>query len=325
MLIRVHSCPQSRYRARMESGALLRAARKAAGISLRAMAECTFYGKTYLSLIETGQRPIPAGVIVAYERALGADLERVTSVARTPAAVDSVALSEVAAMLAATRRIEDAAGAITVLPTVRGMTTMTENFVTEGRIAIRTAASLASEVTQYQGWLEHAIGADTTARRTLAAAVSLAQKSRSPDRLAHSLGFLGYVTVSAGDYNEVLALSDAALAVRGAHPIITAYGRMRRAELLATHGEKRQAEHALVMADEAAESADGFESPAAMYWWSPGFGAVQRGGVLSMLGHTVAAVEEASRGLATMPDEHRDTEWLASALRRVDPDMTPDT
>ncbi|WP_157228989.1 helix-turn-helix domain-containing protein [Nocardia brevicatena] len=306
----------------MKPGALLRAAREAAGISLRVMAERTYYGKTYLSLIETGQRPVPAGVIAAYERVLDADLGRMSAAARTPASVDSTALAEAAVMLSATRRIEDAVGAVMVLPAVRGMAEMTESFVREGRKERPAAAGLASEVTQYRGWLEHAIGADAAARRTLGTAVSLAEESRDPDRLAHGLGFLGYVTVSTGDYSEVLALSDAALAVRGAHPIIRAYGLMRRAELLAAHGETRHAHHALTMADAVAEAADGIEPPTSMYWWSPGFGAVQRGGVLSMLGRTAEAVGEATQGLAAMPAEHRGTEWLASALRRVDPDMS---
>ncbi|MGW4770436.1 helix-turn-helix domain-containing protein [Nocardia sp. NPDC004278] len=306
----------------MEPGALLRAAREAAGISLRAMAERSYYSRAYLSLIETGQRPVPAGVVAAYERVLGADLERLTAVARAPASVDPVALSDVAVMLAATRRIEDAAGALTVLPAVRGMAEMAEAFAGEARTGQSDAACLASEITQYRGWLEHAIGADSAARRSLGTAASLAKESRDPDRIAHSLGFLGYVTVSAGNYGEVLALSDAALAVRDAHPVITAYGRMRRAELLAAHRETRQAQRALALADAAAEAADGIEAPASMYWWSTGFGAVQRGGVLALLGYTGEAIEEATHGLAVMPAEHRRSEWLASALRRVDPDMS---
>ncbi|MGA6208799.1 helix-turn-helix domain-containing protein [Nocardia testacea] len=309
----------------METGALLRAARVAAGISLRTMAERTFYSKTYLSAIETGQRPIPAGVTTAYERVLGTtDLGRLTTVARSAASVDAGALSDVAVMLSATRRIEDATGALAVLPAVRGMATMSEEFAQSARTAHYAAASaLASEVTQYRGWLEHAVGADTAARRSLSTAVDLAAGSGDPDRLVHSLGFAGYVAWSAtGDYPEVIALSDAALAVRGAHPVVVAYARMRRAELLAARGEAREARIALADADAATDAADGVEPPEAMYWWTPGFGAVQRAGVLSLLGDTARAIGEATDGLAEMPVEHLRTEWLASALRRVDPDMS---
>ncbi|MGV9675295.1 hypothetical protein ACWDSJ_08450 [Nocardia sp. NPDC003482] len=199
---------------------------------------------------------------------------------------------------------------------------MTEHFARHAHTAESTAAAaLASEATQYRGWLEHAVGADNAARRSLATAVDLARESRDPDRLVHSLGFAGYVAWSAtGDYDEVIALSDAALSVRNAHPVLVAYARMRRAELLAARGETREAQRALTAADKAAASSG--TPPEAMYWWTPGFGAVQRAGVLALLGNTARAVEEATAGLAEMPIEHRGTEWLASALRRVDPDLS---
>ncbi|MBF6172540.1 helix-turn-helix domain-containing protein [Nocardia blacklockiae] len=307
----------------MNTGSLLRAAREAAGISLRVMAERTFYSRSYLSQIEKGQRPLPAGVAAAYERVLGTtDLGRLTVAARTPSSVDAQALAEVDSMLTSIRRVEDATGALAVLPAVRGMSAMVEQFVHEARTVQREAATLASEVTQYRAWLEHAVGADTAARRSMDTAVELATEARDPDRLVHSLGFTGYVTWGAtGDYAEVLDLSDAALNVPGAHPVVTAYARMRRAELLAARGERREALTALAAADEAAEAASGEQAPNAMYWWTAPFGAIQRGGVLSLLGEHPQAVAEATAGLADMPPQHRGTEWLASALRRVDPDL----
>ncbi|MGK8553226.1 helix-turn-helix domain-containing protein [Nocardia gipuzkoensis] len=305
----------------VEPGSLLRAARETAGISLRAMAERTYYSPAYLSLIESGKRPVPVGVVAAYERVLGADLDRLTAVARSPASVDATTLADVASMLSATRRVEDAAGAVTVLPAVRGMSAMTETFAREARTARTEAAALASEVVQYRAWLEHAIGADTAARATMRTAIDLAEESRDPDRLVHALGFTGYVTVSTGDYGKVIALSDAALAVRDAHPTLMAYGRMRRAELLAARGESRQASSALAAAEPEAAN----DPPQSMYWWTCGFAAVQRAGVLALLGHTADAVREATHGVAAMPVEHRGTAWLASALRRVDPDMSADS
>ncbi|MFE3543031.1 helix-turn-helix domain-containing protein [Nocardia sp. NPDC059177] len=62
----------------MEPGAQLRAARAAAGVGLREIARLTHYSPAYLSLIESGKRPVPAEVAVAYTAALGetADGER---------------------------------------------------------------------------------------------------------------------------------------------------------------------------------------------------------------------------------------------------------
>lgn len=60
----------------LDVGAALRAAREAAGLSLAQMAARTCYGKSYLGNVETGKRRATADVVLAYERALGEDMER---------------------------------------------------------------------------------------------------------------------------------------------------------------------------------------------------------------------------------------------------------
>lgn len=54
----------------MESGSLLRTAREAAGIGLREIALLTHYSPSYLSLIESGKRAVPAAVVAAYQSVL---------------------------------------------------------------------------------------------------------------------------------------------------------------------------------------------------------------------------------------------------------------
>jgi transcriptional regulator with XRE-family HTH domain len=49
----------------------MRAARKAAGMSLSVMASRTHYSKPYLSMVETGRREATPDVVDAYERVLG--------------------------------------------------------------------------------------------------------------------------------------------------------------------------------------------------------------------------------------------------------------
>lgn len=55
----------------MDSGAQLRTAREAAGVGLREIARLTHYSPAYLSLIESGKRPVPPAVADAYRTALG--------------------------------------------------------------------------------------------------------------------------------------------------------------------------------------------------------------------------------------------------------------
>ncbi|HEV7898184.1 MAG TPA: helix-turn-helix transcriptional regulator [Planosporangium sp.] len=59
-----------------KTGAQLRVARNAAGVSLRAMAARTNFSKGHLSNIEAGRRTVTPDVVLAYERALGDDVDR---------------------------------------------------------------------------------------------------------------------------------------------------------------------------------------------------------------------------------------------------------
>ncbi|GGK44789.1 helix-turn-helix domain-containing protein [Nocardia camponoti] len=59
----------------MEPGAQLRAAREAARVTLREIARRTHYSPAYLSLIESGKRPVPREVAAAYNLVLGEPLD----------------------------------------------------------------------------------------------------------------------------------------------------------------------------------------------------------------------------------------------------------
>ncbi|WP_246536322.1 helix-turn-helix domain-containing protein [Saccharopolyspora endophytica] len=59
----------------MATGAELRAAREAAGLSLSRMAQRTHFAKSYLSMVETGKRAVAQDVISAYEQVLGVPLQ----------------------------------------------------------------------------------------------------------------------------------------------------------------------------------------------------------------------------------------------------------
>jgi transcriptional regulator with XRE-family HTH domain len=57
-------------------GGTMRRAREAAGMSLSGMAQCCGYSKSYIGNAETGVRMVTPGLIRAYERVLGDDLNR---------------------------------------------------------------------------------------------------------------------------------------------------------------------------------------------------------------------------------------------------------
>ncbi len=94
-------------------GARLRLARESAGLSLSQMAARTHYGKGYLSNVETGRRTATPDVILAYERALGDEVDRrglltgLAAASVAPAAVGKLLREGFAAALDGKASIEE--------------------------------------------------------------------------------------------------------------------------------------------------------------------------------------------------------------------------
>jgi transcriptional regulator with XRE-family HTH domain len=81
-------------------GATLRHAREAAGLSLAGMARRTGYSRSYLGNAETGIREVTPGLIRAYERALGDDMNRRTLLVGAVSSVVSATMPDVAVDIA---------------------------------------------------------------------------------------------------------------------------------------------------------------------------------------------------------------------------------
>lgn len=310
------------------TGPLLRELRTVAGIGLRAMAIRTSFTPSYLSMVETGQKPVTDVVVEAYRKVLGdptlgladVDVERLAASVADPSGAGRSSLADVSVMLERTRHLEDMVGATLVVPAIRGIDGVARALASE-RVGKAAGASLASEVTRYRGWLEHATGYRVLADKVLADAVDLAEFAGDGSQLAHAYSFRAYTARHTGDLAKAVDLTDAAIGVRGAHPILPVYDRYQHAELLAAKGEHTAAVRALRKADGAAEATEGIDLPAFGYWYVPGFWGVQRAVVLALLGRLSEATREATAGVEAMPPEFRGSGWLASMLANVDPDM----
>lgn len=308
------------------TGELLRELRCAAGIGLRRMADLVNYTPSYLSLVETGRRPVTDGVLDQYRAVLsdpvldGVDLRRLGATVAEPSGAGVGGVDDLAIILDKTRHLEDIVGATAVAPLVRGMDTTARGLALH-RAGGKASASLASEVARYRGWLEHATGRAASADRNLTDAARLAEYAEEPSQLAHALSFRGYVARHGRQIRHALDLTDAAISVTGAHPVLTVYDRYQRAELLALHGDQHRAGRALARADRAAEEAERFDLPSFGYWYTPGFWGLERGVVLAAMGRQADAVREAEQGHAALPAEHQGAGWARSMLEQIEPGM----
>ncbi|MEU7628675.1 XRE family transcriptional regulator [Nocardia sp. NPDC049220] len=311
------------------TGELLRELRTIADIGLRRMASKTCFTAGYLSLIETGQRPVTGAVLDAYRSILSdpvlgmesVDLERLGATVGDPSSAGRAGLEDLSAILDRTRHLEDIVGAASVVQLVRGMDT-TARTLARHRAGGTASASLASEVARYRGWLEHATHRARLADRVLSDAAVLADDGNDPSQLAHAHSFRAYTARHNGDLQRAVDLTESAIAVTRAHPILGVYDRFQRAELLALQGDRRRAARALHHADAAAAATEGIDLPAFGYWYTPGFWGLERGVVLAAMGRTSDAIREAETGYAVLPGGHKGTDWARSMLTQIDPDMS---
>lgn len=308
------------------TGELLRELRTAAGIGLRRMAARTCFTPGYLSLVETGQRPVTTAVLDAYRAALadpvldGVDIQRLSATIADPEHAGRSGIEDLSVILDRTRHLEDSVGAETVVHLVRGMDA-TARQLARHRTGGVASASLASEVARYRGWLEHATDRKCTADRVYSDAARLAEEGDDPSQLAHAHSFRAYTARHSGNIRLAVDLTEAAISVTRAHPILGVYDRYQRAELLALDGDHRRAAKALHRADAAAVAAERVELPSYGYWYTSGFWGLERGIVLAAMGRKADAIREAEQGHAALTAEHQTSGWARSMLAQIDPEM----
>ncbi|WP_228823456.1 hypothetical protein [Nocardia blacklockiae] len=165
---------------------------------------------------------------------------------------DGTGMSDVTVILERTRHLEHRIGAAPVLPVVRGIDSLARGL----------DYRLASEVSRYRGWLEHATGQRAIADKILTDAAAMAQDG--PQR-AHALSFRSLTARHEGDLAKALDLADGALAEDGVHPALRTFDQYWRAELLARRGDTRAAAKAI-----APDSPETDELPPGGYWYTRG-------------------------------------------------------
>ncbi|WP_067480662.1 helix-turn-helix domain-containing protein [Actinomadura hibisca] len=299
-------------------GPLIAELRISAGLSQQQLADRlnVLTGKALtrweVSRWESGRR-IPVADLPALATTLGvplAVLEEAAEKARAlrtdrPGPADARAL---AAVLDAHRRLEDVAGATAVLPAAQAHQRATEKALLEARGEARQRLTLvAASSAQFAGWLHSALRQFRHAGRLYDLSLRLALEADDQDASATALSMRGHLAWLQRDTGTMLASTGAArrLAQLPATRAITA---QQQARGLALRGEERAA---LVAMDEAEQAYDADGRPGSAYFYDRAMLTMQRGVVLHFLGRHAQAAELLAEGLALMPDEVADAEWLA--------------
>ncbi|HEV2089386.1 MAG TPA: helix-turn-helix transcriptional regulator, partial [Cryptosporangiaceae bacterium] len=276
----------------------------------------------YLSQIEHGTRTPSATVLRALSDVLGVDLRLPVAVAVEPVHVDlnPDAPRLLAGVLAGQRRLEDSIGARPLVTTVDTQAQLVGGLAAEARGPLRTEVlDVASQWAQFAGWLHTATGDYAGAHRWFDRAMALATETGDRDMIATALSFKGHIAHLTGKPGAVVGLSRAA-AREGDYIGQRAYDAFQEAKGHAMLGDRRAAANLLATAVDLAEQSDAYTGlvPPWQYYRSPGFWLLESADVHRLLGQTLRAGDLIAQGLATLPEDQRDSEWAQSYRRDLD-------
>jgi hypothetical protein len=248
------------------------------------------------------------------------DGERIMAAARTPQRLDAAVVESLGTVLAAQRRLEDHVGSAVMLEPVTAQVAMATNLVTEARGPLRVPMlRVAGQYAQFAGWLNANIQRVGQAGRWYDRALEWATEGGDHNMVATALSMKGHAAWAAGHIAPMIGLSEAAQNTPGASPGVRALAAQQEARGHALSGDGRQADRKL---DEAGAlvcraAVHPEDEPPWVYFFNPDYLVMQRGLAWLYLGRYAQAAGLLAAGLAAMPAEVRESEWVAEYLARL--------
>jgi transcriptional regulator with XRE-family HTH domain len=329
-------------------GAKLRAARKAAGVSLAAVAARTHYSKALLGHLETGHRAVKPEHVAAYSRALGVAVERLYGpsedplrvahewlVADSPASVQTAAGRRVGASLASElerrvielRHLDDVVGGVDLFPAVSKELADAQRVVNECSYSEETGRRLLTavgELAQLAGWVASDAGQYVEAQRIYLSGVSAATAADDHVLGGQLLSSLSYQIANVGDPADAMLLARSAITgARNATPTVRALLLERVAWASARGRDRDGARRALDAVDDSYEArTPGIGEPEWVYWLDRNEIDVMAGRCLIELGDPVSAEPLLSNAISGYAPEHaREVAlyrtWLSESYARA--------
>lgn len=247
------------------------------------------------------------------------DAERLALAAAQPRRIDLAGVDALAAVLAATRRLEDAVGSAAVLAPVRHHLTLVERFLTHACSPIRPhVGRVAADFALFYGWLLASTEQYHAARVWFDRTTEWGLEADDPDMVAGALSFKGFMAFHLDQIGPMIGLSQAAQRERRSAIGQRAYSAHQEARGHAMTGDvdaaARTLDRATELAARALERPDGM--PAWAYWYDAPFFQMQQGLTYRFIGaadptHNDRAIAELDAGLAGLPPETRGSEWVA--------------
>ncbi|WP_249124951.1 helix-turn-helix domain-containing protein [Saccharopolyspora erythraea] len=255
------------------------------------MAQRTHFAKSYLSMVETGKRPVPADVVASYEQVLGIPLvgsrrdpmrlahewlvteSPVATHTRSGRRVGASLASELERRVVELRHLDDVVSSRELLPAVSKELSDAKSLVRSASYSEMTGRRLftaVGELAQLAGWIASDAGAYADAQRFYLSGVDAASETGGRVLAAQLLSSLSYQIATVGDPRDAALLArTAAVGATGATPVVRALLLERVAWASAKSRDVDGTWRALDEVDDAFEER-GADEPEWVYWLDRG-------------------------------------------------------
>ena len=238
--------------------------------------------------------------------------ERVAHAERAPRALDDGAVTSLAGVLAAHRRLDDTVPTEVLWPIANAHHQMLVRVAQEALGPhVPTLHLVVTESLQFVGWLSAQLGRHEAADRMYTQSADQAEELGAGGLASQSRRFRGSLAWEQGRPEQMVRHYRHAAQTPGAGILHQVDAELRHAHGLALLGDRAGAARALHAADDLTTAADSAAPDPFAYWLTSSWLRFPLGLAHLELGRAQDAADNLRAGLEGLPDEQRKTPWTA--------------
>jgi hypothetical protein len=177
-------------------------------------------------------------------------------------------------------------------------------------------AHLVADWLTFIGWLHTALREFPEADATFAKVEEIADELEDGILASTGTSYRGYLALLEGRNRAAVRATVAALATPGAHPTQLAYDTMQAAQAYAGLGDVSEAKNLLHRASDLVTYAG--DPPESLYWYTAPFLRMNIGLTQHAIGQHRDAADSINSGMAELPADQQNAEWLDEYQQALD-------
>ena len=264
--------------------------------------------------------PDDADLLTATPDALGPNPDeqaRIRGVLRTPSRLDGKTVAHLTQGLYGNRHAEDSLGPGIMLAPMSAQLDILKALLRQASGAHKPALMhLVANWTTFIGWLHTALRDFPGADAIFAEAEEMSDELGDGILASTATSYRGYLALLQGRYRAAIRATAAGLATPGAHPTQLAYDTMQSAQAYAGLGDVKEATRLLHRASDLVTTAG--NPPESLYWYTEPFLRMNIGLTQHAIGQHDDAVDSLSSGMAELPPDQQNAEWLDEYQQALD-------